>query len=33
MTNPAIETKSIGLPAIAQVSWFLQAPLINYTLT
>jgi hypothetical protein len=43
MTTPATETKSIGLPASAQVSClperpfgragFLQAPLINFTLT
>ena len=27
MTIPAAETKSIGLLAFAQLSWFLQAPL------
>jgi hypothetical protein len=25
-TDPAAETKSIGLPANARVSWFLQIP-------
>jgi hypothetical protein len=33
MTTPAAETESIGLPAIAQLSWFLQRHQDNYTMT
>ena len=33
MTNPAAETKSIGLPAYAQLSWFLQRHLDSFTVT
>ena len=30
MTNPAAETKSIGLPADAQLSWFLHRHLRQF---
>ena len=30
MTIPAVKTKSIGLPADAQLSWFLQSPLRQF---
>jgi hypothetical protein len=33
MTNPAAETKSIGLPAIALLSWFLQCRLDSFIVT
>jgi len=33
MTIPAAETKSIGLPADAQLSWFLQSHQDNYIVT
>jgi hypothetical protein len=33
MTTPAAETKSIGLPANAQLSWFLHRHLDNFILT
>jgi len=33
MTTPAAETKSIGLLAIAQLSWFLQRHLDSFILT
>ena len=33
MTDPATETKSIGLLAAAQLSWFLQRHLDNFILT
>ena len=33
VTTPAAETKSIGLPANAQLSWFLHHHLDNYILT
>jgi len=33
MTNPAAETKSIGLPANAQLSWFLHRHQDNYIVT
>jgi hypothetical protein len=33
VTNPAAGTKSIGLPANAQLSAFFALPLIKYTLT
>jgi hypothetical protein len=32
-TNPATEIKSIGLPAFAQLSWFLQSHLDSYIMT
>jgi hypothetical protein len=32
-TDPAAETKSIGLPANAQLAAFFAVPLIKYTLT
>jgi hypothetical protein len=33
VTNPAAETKSIGLPADAQLSWFLQRHLDSFIVT
>ena len=33
MTTPATETKSIGLPADAQLSWFLQSHLDSFIVT
>jgi hypothetical protein len=33
MTTPAAETKSIGLPADAQLSWFLHRHLDNFIKT
>jgi hypothetical protein len=33
VTTPAAETKSIGLPAIALLSWFLHRHLDNFILT
>ena len=33
MTNPAAETKSIGLPADAQLSWFFARHLDNFIMT
>jgi hypothetical protein len=33
MTNPATETKSMGLRADAQLSWFLHRHLDNYIVT
>jgi hypothetical protein len=33
MTNPATETKPIGLPADAQLSWFLHLRQDNYFVT
>ena len=33
MTNPAAKTKSIGLLANAQLSWFLQRRLDSFTMT
>ena len=33
MTTPAAETKSIGLLAYAQLSWFLQSHLDSFTVT
>jgi len=33
MTNPAAETKSIGLLAFALLSWFLHRHLDNYIMT
>jgi hypothetical protein len=33
MTNPAAETKSIGLLADAQLSWFLQSHLDSFIVT
>jgi hypothetical protein len=33
VTNPAAETKSIGLPAFVQLSWFLQSHLDNFLMT
>ena len=32
-TDPAAETESIGLPAYAQLSWFLQSHLDSFTVT
>jgi len=32
MTDPATETKSVGLPADAQLAAFFALPLIKYTL-
>jgi hypothetical protein len=32
-THPAAETPSIGLPAYAQLSWFLQSHLDSFTVT
>ena len=33
MTNPAAETKSVGLQAFAQLSWFLQRHLDSFIMT
>jgi hypothetical protein len=33
VTNPAAKTKSIGLPAIAQLSWFLQRHIDHFIVT
>jgi len=33
VTTPAAETKSIGLPADAQLSWFLHRHLDNFIVT